>query len=143
MKRLILLVAGIVLVAGMVPLQADPVNKGLDERMFGAFIHFRAELNLTEEQNVLADELLNEMKEAAIAIRLREIQHIENALASFISDDFDPRLMLPLPLEVQAEIREHYNLFMAQKVLALHDLLTAEQRQLLVDLIIENRETAQ
>jgi len=124
------------LVAGTLWAQTASAPKGLDERLFGAFIHFRADLGLTDEQNIAADELLNEMKEAAIAIRERERAHAMNALASFLSDDFDPRLMLPLPEEVRDEIRHQYNVFMAQHTLALHDLLTPEQRQLLVDLML-------
>lgn len=114
-----------------------PGNRGLDERVFGAFLEFRAELGLTEEQNVAVDELLNEMKETRIAVRQRQREHVQQAFASFISEDFDPRLMLPLPEELQEELQRQYNVFMAEHALALHDILTAEQRQLLVDLMIE------
>ena len=114
-----------------------PGNRGLDERLFGAFLEFRAELSLTEEQNVAVDELLNEMKEARLALQQRHRQHIQQAFESFISEDFDPRLMLPLPEELQEELQRQYNVFMAEHALALHDMLTMEQRQLLVDLMIE------
>ncbi len=137
MKRLtgIILAVVVLTVTGLAT--PGPGNRGLDERLFGAFLEFRAELGLTEEQNVAIDDLLNEMKEARIAMQERHRQHVQQAFESFISDDFEPRLMLPLPDELQEELQQQYNVFMAQHTVALHDILTAEQRQLLVDLMIE------
>jgi len=139
MKKLLMITLGTLVFAATV--SAGPVHaqRGLDERLFGAFIQHRAELNLTEEQNTAVDALLQEMKEARIAARQREIQHIQEALASFVSEDFDPALMLPLPPEVVEQIRIAYNTFMAEKTAALHDILSPEQRQLLVDLMTADR----
>ncbi len=137
MKRLTGILMGILVVSTAALAAPRPVNRNLDERLFGAFLEFRAELGLTEDQNVAVDDLLNEMKEARIAVRQRELQHVQQAFESFISDEFDPRLLLPLPDEVREELQQQYNLFMAEHTVALHDILTPEQRQLLVDLMAE------
>ena len=130
-----------VLVLSVTAMAAGPaaVQRGLDEKLFGVFVQHRAELNLTEEQNTQADALLQEMKEARIAVWHREIEHIQKALASFVSEDFDPGLMLPIPPDTLAEMNQAYNRFMAQESSKLHDILTADQRQQLVDLMTPQR----
>ena len=139
MKKVFVLMAGLAVLS--VTAMAGParVQRGLDEHLFGTFVQHRAELNLTEEQNTQVDALLQEMKDAKIATWQREIEHVQNALASFVSDDFEPGLMLPIPADILAEMARKYNLFMAQETLKLHDILTPDQRQQLVDLMAEQR----
>ncbi len=139
MKKSLVLILGLAVLS--VAAMAGPagVQGGLDERLFGTFVQHRAELNLTEEQNTQVDALLQEMKDARIAMWQREIQHIQKALASFVSDDFEPGLMLPIPPDVLAEMTQAYNRFMAQETVKLHDILTADQRQQLVELMAAQR----
>ncbi|NOY23816.1 MAG: hypothetical protein GXO70_09955 [Acidobacteria bacterium] len=138
MKKALGLMMGLVLLSVTVT-AASPagVQRGLDERLFGVFVQHRAELNLTEEQNTQVDALLQEMKDARIAVWQREIEHVQNALASFVSDDFQPGLMLPIPPDILAEMTQAYNRFMAQETSKLHDILTADQRQQLIELMAQ------
>ncbi len=137
MKKALVLMVGLAVLS--VTAMAGPagVQRGLDERLFGTFVQHRAEMNLTEEQNTQVDALLKEMKDARIAVWQREIEHIQTALASFVSDDFQPDLMLPIPPDILEEMNRAYNLFMARETSKLHDILTAEQRQQLVELMAQ------
>lgn len=139
MKKVFVLMAGLAVLS--VTAMAGPagVQRGLDEHLFGTFVQHRAELNLTEEQNTQVDALLQEMKDAKIATWQREIEHVQKALASFVSDEFEPGLMLPIPADILAEMARKYNLFMAQETLKLHDILTPDQRQQLVEMMAEQR----
>ncbi|MCK5879123.1 MAG: hypothetical protein KAH24_05055 [Holophagae bacterium] len=137
MKKALVLMVGLAVLS--VTAMAGPagVQRGLDERLFGTFVQHRAEMNLAEEQNIQVDALLKEMKDARIAVWQREIEHIQTALASFVSDDFQPGLMLPIPPDILEEMNRAYNLFMARETSKLHDILTAEQRQQLVELMAQ------
>jgi len=139
MRKIMGLMAGLAVLS--VTAMAGPagVQRGLDERLFGTFVQHRAEMNLTEEQNTQVDALLKEMKDAKIATWQREVEHIQKALASFVSDEFEPGLMLPIPADILAEMSRTYNLFMAQETSKLHGILTPDQRQQLVDLMAAQR----
>ncbi len=94
----------------------------------------REKLNLTEKQNVRLDKILREVED--FTQKIKKERKKDNFSEQFIDDSFDP---FKIEEEKQRK-REEIKNFYLSKIKAIHDLLTKEQRQMLVNIIKEKKE---
>lgn len=136
MKKLIIVLVALAM-AGSAAMAAPRGQRGAKRggpgMMFRLVAEFRAELNLTAEQNQQLDDLLNEVK-GKFKDRRGERGDMGEA---FVADDFDARAMHEARQAEREQFRAEMQTFMADKIQQLHDILTKEQREQLVQLAEE------
>ncbi len=98
---------------------------------FKAVKNSREKLNLTEKQNVQLDKILRDVE--AYTEKIKEEKRKDTFAERFVSDSFDPFKIE----EEQKRKKEEIKNFYLSKIKAVHDLLTKEQRQILVDIMKE------
>ncbi|BBB32524.1 hypothetical protein TTHT_0972 [Thermotomaculum hydrothermale] len=91
----------------------------------------REQLNLNEKQNVELDKILRDVEN--FTKQLREERSKDNFGNRFVSNSFDPFKFEQERQKRQEEVKNFY----LSKIKAVHDLLTKEQRQKLVDIMRE------
>lgn len=114
-------------------MKVKPNPKGAMKTLmfFKAVKDSREKLNLTEKQNVRLDKILRDVE--AYTRKLKEERKKDNFADQFVKDSFDPFKIEREKQRKQEEIKNFY----LSKIKAIHDLLTKEQRQTLVNIIKE------
>lgn len=146
MKKTIIAVLGIVMVTGT--LMAVPgrtrqnrpeVRQNRTGILFRLVATARTELGLNETQNQKLDALLTEVKNYwQNQVKGMESQQ-DKMMDEFVSDSFNAEAIRVEREKLRDQKRAEVEKFMTQKTQALHDLLTKEQRQKLLDIGKEKR----
>ncbi len=147
MKRTLMAVLVAFLVAGTaMAAPRGPRQKGVEGEagpregmMFRLVASVRTELNLTAEQNTQLDQLLNEVKEFMASERNTFRTNRESMMDQFVAEDFDAASIQASREKLREQRRDRMQSFMIQKIQALHDLLTLEQREQLKEIVKEKR----
>lgn len=100
----------------------------------------RVDLNLTADQNQKLDTLLKEMRDYKEKIMKTVKVKKQSMIEDFVSEDFNPEAMQQQNQAERDAVREEARKFMTAKIKQLHDLLTLEQRQKLVDIAKQKKE---
>ena len=117
--------------------QGRPGSAGM---IFRLASEFRAELNLTAEQNQKLDALLNDVK-AKFEAQRNKMRPAEGEMGdAFVADDFNAKQIHADRQAKREAFREEMETYMTAKIQELHDLLTKEQRQKLMELVEEKVE---
>ncbi len=138
MKKLIIVLVALAM-AGSVAMAAPRgqqrgVKRGAPGMMFRLVAEFRAELNLTADQNQQLDDLLNEVKGK---LKNRREERGGQMGEAFIADDFNAQAIHEARQAEREQFRAEMQTYMADKIQRLHDILTKEQREQLVQLAEE------
>ncbi len=147
MKKTIIAVLGIVMVTGT--LIAAPgrtrqnrsaVRQNRSGMLFRLVASVRTELGLNETQNQKLDALLTEVKNywqnQVKGLRGEK----DKMMDEFVSDNFNAEAIRVEREKLRDQKRAEVEKFMTGKIQALHDLLTKEQRQKLLDIAKEKRQ---
>lgn len=147
MKKTIIAVLGIVMVTGT--LMAAPgrarenrpdVRQNRAGMIFRLVASVRTELGLNETQNQKLDALLTEVK----TYWQNQVKGLrgdkDKMMDEFVSDSFNAEAIRVEREKLRDQKRAEVEKFMTGKIQALHDLLTKEQRQKLLDLAKEKRQ---
>ncbi len=147
MKKTIIAVLGIVMVAGT--LMAAPgrtrqnrpnVRQNRTGMLFRLVASARTELGLNETQNQKLDALLTEVKNYWQNQMKGVKGQQDKMMDEFVSDSFNAEAIRVEREKLRDEKRAEVEKFMTQRTQALHDLLTKEQRQKLLDIAKEKRQ---
>jgi len=147
MKRTIIAVLGIVMVTGTLmaapgrPRENRPnVRQNGPAMLFHLVASVRTELGLNESQNQKLDQVLTEVK-TYWQNQMKGLRgEKDKMMDEFVSDNFNAEAIRVEQEKLRDEIRAEAEKFMTGKIQALHDLLTKEQRQKLLDIAKEKRE---
>jgi len=147
MKKTIIAVLGIVMVTGT--LMAAPgrarenrpdVRQNRSGMIFRLVASVRTELGLNETQNQKLDALLTEVK----TYWQNQVKGLrgdkDKMMDEFVSDSFNAEAIRVEREKLRDQKRAEVEKFMTGKIQALHDLLTKEQRQKVLDLAKEKRQ---
>ncbi|NOY23022.1 MAG: hypothetical protein GXO70_05895 [Acidobacteria bacterium] len=147
MKRTVIAVLGIVMVAGTLMAAQGRVRQNRPNirqnrtgMLFRLVAAARPELGLNETQNQKLDALLTEVKSywqsQVKAMKGRQDQGMDE----FVSDSFNAEAIRVEREKMRDQKRVEVEKFMTQKIQALHDLLTKDQRQKLLDIAKDKRQ---
>ena len=141
MKKLIIVVTALAVAATVAMAAPRGKRDGRQDRPGGAGMifrlasEFRAELNLTAEQNQKLDALLNEVKAKFEGQRSKMRPPQGEMGDAFVADDFNAKQLHADRQAKREAFRAEMETYMTAKIQELHDLLTKEQRQKLMDLV--------
>jgi len=144
MKRTWLIALALVVTVGMATaaprgMQGREGNRG-PGMLFKFVAAVRADLGLSADQNQKLDALLNDVRN----FYRQEMQQVrskgEMLGEEFVSDAFNATAIQTERKKAMEERRQRVEAFMSSRIQQLHDLLTKEQRQKLLDLMKEKRQ---
>ena len=140
MKRTIIAVLGIVMVTGTLIAAPGRTRQNRSGMLFRLVASVRTELGLNETQNQKLDALLTEVKNywqnQVKGLRGEK----DKMMDEFVSDNFNAEAIRVEREKLRDQKRAEVEKFMTGKIQALHDLLTKEQRQKLLEIAKEKRE---
>lgn len=140
MKKTIIAVLGIVLVTGTLMAAPGRTRQNRPGMLFRLVASVRTELGLNESQNQKLDALLTEVK----TYWQNQVKGLrgdkDKMMDEFVSDSFNAEAIRVEREKLREQKRAEVEKFMTGKIQALHDLLTKEQRQKLLDLAKERRQ---
>lgn len=108
--------------------------------IFRLIASVRTDLDLTADQNAKLDQLLNEVKGFMETERDSFQSNRETMMDQFVAEDFDAAAIHANRMKLRDERRDRFESFMVEKIQALHDLLTQEQREELATILEEKRD---
>jgi Spy/CpxP family protein refolding chaperone len=110
-------------------------NNNKSGMLFRIVQQARVNLNLTAEQNQKLDNLLREVRDFRTNMMQMMKSKRQNMIDSFVSDKFNPEKLYEQRQKERDAQREKARKFMSGKMVELHNLLTKEQRQKLVEFV--------
>ena len=140
MKKTIIAVLGIVMVTGTLMAAPGQNRRSRTGMLFRLVSSVRAELGLNETQNQKLDQLLNEVR----SYWQNQVKGFkgqrDKMMDEFVSDNFNAEAIRVERQKLRDQRRAEIEKFMTAKIQALHDLLTKEQRQKLLEIAREKRQ---
>ncbi len=138
MKKLFISVLVILMAVSVMASQVGQMGrKGNNKHKAGMLFRLvqkaRVDLNLTADQNQKLDKLLKEVRDYRTNMMQAMKNKRQSMVDNFISDNFNPEKLYEQRQKEREVQRENARKFMSAKMLELHNLLTKEQRQKLVE----------
>ncbi len=140
MKKTFVAVLGILMLTGT--LVAAPARNRQNHAgmLFRVIASVRAELGLNADQNQKLDALLMDVRTYWQNQVKGMMGQRDKMMDAFVSDNFNAEAIRGQREKIRAKKRLEVEKFMAAKIQELHDLLTKEQRQKLVEILKEKRQ---
>ena len=140
MKKTIVAVLAIVMTAGTLMAAPAQNRRNRAGMLFRLVASVRAELGLNETQNQKLDQLLTEVK-TYLQNQVKGVKGQQDRMMDeFVADNFNAEAIRAEREKLRDQKRVEVEKFMTAKIQALHDLLTKDQRQKLLEIAKEKRQ---